>query len=61
MQPAKTMIIFIHHPHGSRGHGHHAEWEIELPERRALAAPGPRALQLTIDPLYTSNKSDTNQ
>ena len=41
------MIVAICHPHAPRRHGHHTEWVVELPERRALAAPGPRALQLT--------------
>ncbi len=50
-QQAQTIIAAVPHPHAPGSHGYHAERVIELPERRALAAPGPRALQLTGDTL----------
>jgi hypothetical protein len=47
MQQAQAMIVDIHHPHAPRRHGHHTHRVLELPERHAPSAPGPRALQLT--------------
>ncbi len=47
MQQTQAIIALIHHPHAPRRHGHHTVRAVELPERRALAAPGPRALQMT--------------
>ena len=52
MQQAQAMIVAIRHPHAPRRHGHHTERAVELPERRALAAPGPRALQLIGNALH---------
>ena len=54
MQQAQAMIVAIRYPHAPRRHGHHTIWAVELPERRALAAPGPRALQLTGNALHLS-------
>ena len=51
------MIEAIRHPHAPRRHGHHTERVVELPERRALAAPGPRALQLTSNALHPTQTS----
>ncbi len=51
MKETQAMIITIRHPHAPRRHGHHTPRAVELPERRALAAPGPRALQLTSNTL----------
>ncbi len=68
MQQAHAMIVLIRHPNAPRQHGHHTERAVELPERRALAAPGPRALQLTGNVLHpntthvdiTQNKIEKN-
>ena len=61
MQQAQAMIVAIRHPHVPRRHGHHTE-QFEMPERRALRAPGPRALQLTGDALHpTQTRLDIKQ
>jgi hypothetical protein len=46
MKEAQAMIPVIHHLHASSRHDHHNEWVDKLPERRAPAAPGPRAFQI---------------
>ena len=54
------MIVAICHPHAPRRHGHHTERAVELPERRALAAPGPRVLQLTGNALKLGQPVSTS-
>jgi hypothetical protein len=59
MQQAQAMIDAIRHPHAPRRHGHHTHRAIELSERRALAAPNPRALQLTGNALHPTQTVST--
>jgi hypothetical protein len=62
MQQAQAMISAIRHPHAPRRHGHHTVRAVEMPERRALAAPGPRTLQLTGNALQPNrNPFDVSQ
>ena len=61
MQQAQAMIAVIHQPHAPRRYGHHTVREVELPERRALAAPGPRTLQLTGNALHPTIRLDITQ
>ena len=52
MQQTQAMIVAIRHPDAPRRHGHHTERDAELPERHAICAPGPRALQLAGNALH---------
>jgi hypothetical protein len=54
MQQTQAMIVAICHPHAPCRHGHHTPRFVELPERRAPAAPSSRALQLTGSLLHTN-------
>jgi hypothetical protein len=60
IQKAKAMIVLIYHQHAPRRHGHHTVRVVELPERRTLAAPGPRALQLTGNALRPTQSVSTS-
>ncbi len=60
MQQADAMIALICYPHAPRRHGHHTIRAVELPERRAPAAPGPRALKLTGNALQPTQPISTS-
>ena len=60
MQQAQAMIQEICHPHAPRRHGHNTIRILELPERIAPAAPGPRVLQLTGNALRPTQPVSTS-